>query len=375
MNVLLTIVVVCCFVVFLCWLIVFAGKFFEQSGVVELSINNSKKYSLKRGERLLSALAECGIYLPAACGGKGNCGRCKVRILSGAGPVTSLEKVVLNGDELADNQRLACQVKLRENMELIVDENLLTAKSFKARLIETKNVAYKIKTLRFKLEDNEKLSFKAGQYVQVSLELPWERVTRAYSISSSPSLEDEFTLDVQLVDGGIMSSKLHRSKIGEVLDFTGPYGDMAADGDIANNVILVAGGVGLAPMRSLVSFFIEKGCKNKIFLFYGVKSRKNLYCEDYYRTLEKQNGNFRYIPVLSEPLLEDGWTGRTGLVTEILEKELANNNDLADCTGENGRMSVEAYLCGPSAMLDAASFVLKEKGVSDEKIHCDPFSF
>ena len=366
MTVLISVMIVSGFVFLLCCIILLSGKLFEQSGEVELRINSSETFSMKRGQKLLSALSECGVHLPASCGGKGNCGRCKVKILSGGGPVTSIEKIVLNPDELAQNQRLACQVKLREKMDLKVDEKLLAVKLFKARVIEAKTVADKIRTLLFKLEDGQNLDFKAGQYVQVSLDLPWEKVVRAYSVSSSPNVKGEFSLDIQLIDGGIMSSRLHQIDVGATLEFTGPYGDMAIEDSLSDkDIVLVAGGVGLAPMRSIVSFLIEKGYKNRIWLFHGVRNGKNLYSADEFKVLAKEHKNFRYIPVLSEPLLEDGWTGDTGLVTESLQTELA----------KEGCLNAEAYLCGPLAMMETATSVLVKLGLTSDKIHSDPFNF
>ncbi len=365
MNLLLTLLIICGFVLLLCLAIILSGKLLGQSGEVEMNINGQKSFMAKRGEKLLTALSEGDIHLPAACGGKGNCGRCKIKILSGGGPVTSLERIVLTDDELNDSQRLACQVKLREPVKAEVPEELLNAISFKAKLIDIKEVAYKIKTLRFKLEENKKLDFKAGQYVQVCCELPWEKAIRAYSLSSSPKTDDEFSLDVQLVEGGIVSTWLHGCQAGSILDFTGPYGDMYVKD--SSSVLLIAGGVGLAPMRSIVSYLIETGYEGKITLFHGVRSKRNLYCEDDYKKLSKKYKNFEYIPVLSEPALEDGWTGSTGLVTTTVGEWLKENTQT--------QIGMQAYLCGPSKMMEAATSILVMNGVAPENIHSDPFSF
>ena len=365
MNLLLTLLIVCGFVLLLCLAIILSGKLLGQSGEVEISINSQKNFLAKRGEKLLTALSTGDIHLPAACGGKGNCGRCKIKIISGGGPVTSLERIVLTEEELNNSQRLACQVKLREPIKAEVSEELLKAVSFKAKLIEIKEVAYKIKTLRFKLEENKKLEFKAGQYVQICRELPWEKTIRAYSISSSPKTVDEFSLDVQLVEGGIMSTWLHGCQIGSILDFTGPYGDMYVKD--SSSVLLIAGGVGLAPMRSIVSYLIEAGYEGKITLFHGVRSKRNLYCEDEYKKLSKKYKNFEYIPVLSEPALEDGWTGSTGLVTTTVGEWLKENTQT--------QIGMQAYLCGPSKMMEAATSILVMNGVAPENIYSDPFSF
>ncbi|MBR4330569.1 MAG: 2Fe-2S iron-sulfur cluster binding domain-containing protein [Candidatus Riflebacteria bacterium] len=366
-----SILAICLFVLILCGFIVITGKLLGYSGKIDVSINQQTEFKAKRGLKLLEVLAENNVYLPAACGGKGNCGRCKIKVVTGGGYLTSLEKLCLSDKEQSDGFRLACQIKTRENIRINLPESMLLAHSFKAELIKIENPAFKIKTLHFKLEEGEKLEFKAGQYVQITRSLPWENVIRAYSISSSPDLKNEFSLDVQLIEGGIMSSYLHGLEIGAKLEFCGPFGDMSVDAEneeIKNKtLILVAGGVGLAPMRSIVSSLINSGFKGNLVLLHGVRSRKNLYCEDEYKNLMKKHSEFEYIPVLAEPLLEDGWVEKTGLVTEVLDEWLSSNKE--------GLATAEAYLCGPSRMMEAASKLLINKGIAAEHIHSDPFSF
>ncbi len=371
MTLIYTLLVICGFILLLCGFIVLTGKILGQSGEIDVSVNQNKEFKAKRGLKLLEVLADNKIYLPAACGGKGNCGRCKIKVISGGGYMTSLEKLYLNDKEQVEGYRLACQIKTRENISVNLPESMLLAHSFNAELVKIDNPAFRIKTLHFKLKNGEKLDFKAGQYVQITRKLPWENVIRAYSFSSSPDMKDEFSLDVQLIEGGLMSSYLHGLEIGSELEFCGPFGDMCVDASKAKEdnktLILVAGGVGLAPMRSIISCLMNNGFKGKLVLLQGVRSRKNLYCEDEYRNLMKKHSEFEYIPVLAEPSLEDGWVGETGLVTEVLNKWL----DLEKLAPS----SIEAFLCGPSAMMEAASKLLIDKGIAAEHIHSDPFSF
>lgn len=359
------------FVLLLCVFIVFSGKILGQSGDVNISINNKKEIVAKKGEKLLSVLAENEIFLPAACGGKGNCGKCKIKITFGVSCATALESLILKESELEEGFRLACQVKTRENIGLEIPNELLLAHNFKARLVSSRNIAYKIKELHFKIESEEEINFKAGQYVQITKELPWEKAIRAYSISSSPDLRKEFTLDVQLIEGGLMSSFLHELPVDSIVSFTGPFGDMLVDLKESDNddkyYVLIAGGVGLAPMRSIVDYLEKKKNIGKIVLFHGVRSKKNLYYENKYKDLARNNNSFHYIPVLSEPALEDGWTGETGLVTNSVDKWFKNQKIALN--------RVEAYLCGPSAMMESATKILIELGVDSQNIHSDPFSF
>ena len=368
MLLLYSIISICILIFLLCSIIVLSEKLLGFSGEVEVNVNSEKSFKAKKGVKLLPALAENNIYLPAACGSKGNCGRCRLKVISGGGYPTALEKIALSEKELEEGLRLACQVKLRENINLDIPKELLNARNFNAKLIEIKDLAFKIKGLRFKLEDGEKLNFEAGQYIQITRELPRENAVRAYSISSSPNIKDEFTLDVQLIEGGLMSSYLHSLKINTIISFCGSFGDMYVNSENKfDNILLVAGGVGLAPMRSIISYLIDNSSKSKIILFHGVRSKKNLYCENEYKKLQKDYSNFEYYPVLSEPALEDGWIGKTGLVTQALEEYL-NEKKLFN-------ESLQAYLCGPSKMMEATTKLLIEKGVESNRIHSDPFSF
>ena len=368
MLLLYSIISVVVLVILLCFIILLLEKILGFSGEVEVSVNSEKTFKAKRGLKLLPVLAENNIYLPAACGSKGNCGRCRLKVISGGGYPTALEKISLSEKDIKEGLRLACQVKIRENIILDIPKELLNARSFIAKLIEIKDLAYKIKGLRFKLEDGEKLNFEAGQYIQITKELPRERAVRAYSISSSPNIKDEFTLDIQLVDGGLMSSYLHSLKLDTIVSFCGSFGDMYVNSENKSDCyLLVAGGVGLAPMRSIISYLIENSSKSKIILFHGVRSKKYLYLENEYKKLQKDNSNFEYYPVLSEPALEDGWIGKTGLVTQALEEYLNEKNIISD--------SLQAYLCGPSKMMEVTTKLLLEKGIESSKIHSDPFSF
>ena len=369
MTFLYTVIAILIFITLLCLFIILSEKILGQSGEIEVCINSDTKFKANRGLKLLSVLAENKIYLPAACGGKGNCGKCKLNVLSGGGAITSLEKVALSEEEINKGFRLACQVKLRENINLDIPKSILNARSFKAKLIKKDNLAYKIKELRFKIENEEKLNFKAGQYIQINKELPRENVIRAYSLSSSPDDTDEFSLDVQLVEGGIVSPYLHSLEIGSVIDFCGPFVDMFFDikANKAKTIVLVAGGVGLAPMRSIVSNLSNKQFEGNMVLFHGVRSKKHLYSEKEYKKLQKELDNFEYHPVLSEPALEDGWIGETGLVTHSLEKWLIEN--------ESSVNNIEVYLCGPSKMMEASEKLLISKGVEAASIHSDPFSY
>lgn len=370
MNILIGVSVVCIFVLLLCIFIDISNRLLEEKGEANVCINNEKSFRIKKGEKLLSALSKNGVYLPAACGGKGNCGKCKIKILSGKSILNSLEKAILTKEDQLDNFHLACQLKLREDLNISIPKDYLLIGCYKARLVETESLAYQIKKLEFVIENEEKLEFKAGQYIQILKKNLGEDTIRAYSISSSPVSNQKFTLDVQLVENGIMSNYLHNLNKDEIIEFCGPFGDMYIDEGMIKEsdkkfILLIAGGVGLAPIRAISKYLLDIGFVGKIALFHGARSKKYLYNQDEFINLSKENSSFEYVPVLAEPALEDGWTGKTGLVTAILDEWV--NNRTIDLS------NVEAYICGPSLMIESTKESLEKLGIDSNNIHYDPF--
>jgi len=226
-------------------------------------------------------------------------------------------------------------------------------------------VAEDIKTLEFSIEGDDELNFSPGQYVQVYYQMPWEKVMRAYSISSPASAKKTFSLDIQRVSGGIVSSYLHQLQPGDTIEVSGPFGDMFLHDDhIKSPIILVAGGVGLAPLRSMVEKLSKIGFPQPVWLFHGARSRKNLYCEEYFRELARQHAAFSYLPALSNPMLEEGWVGSRGMIHELLEKHEIEPVSAAT-----------AFVCGPGPMMQAVEKVLVAKGLPSDRILTDPFDF
>ncbi len=364
MQTLLVLFLVNVFVLLLCALVAISGQLLRQTGEVKLLINKNDERKASCGQSLLSALAEADIFLPAACGGKGTCGRCEVKVVAGGSAVTPLETLLLSPQQLQAMARLACQVKLRQNIEVELPQKMLSAKLFRARLKSAIMVAEDIKTLQFTIDDDE-LNFKPGQYIQVFYLMTWERILRAYSLSSPASSKKEFSLDVQRISGGLVSNYLYQLQPGSEIEVSGPFGDMLlCDEHLETPVILVAGGVGLAPLRSILEKLRELSFPQPVWLFHGVRSRKNLYCEEYFRELARNHSAFQYLPALSNPMLEEGWVGSRGMIHELLERQqLARPAESV------------AFVCGPSPMMQAVTKVLVAKGLASDRILTDPFDF
>jgi len=337
-----------------------ADKYIVDYGECKIIINKEKELVIDGGNSLLSYLIDNKIYMPSACGGKGTCGYCKLKVLEGGGPVLPTETPYLSKQDIQLSVRLACQVKVKNDIELAIPDDLLAAQQFKATIETIEDLTHDTKRFVFKLEEPNEIKFKPGQYVQFCI--PGTTEFRAYSIASPPSITDKVELMVRLVPGGLCSTYMHELlEEGEDAHLTGPYGEFFLQEDSEKDIIGVAGGCGMAPIKSIVNHLLEKGSKRKITYFFGARGKRDLFYTEELRVFEKEYPNFKYIPALSESSSEDNWTGEVGLITEVMQKHLKHDKNQ------------EAYLCGPPPMIDAANGVLTSKGVNINEIYYDKF--
>lgn len=342
-------------------------------GEVTIDINKGKKSLVaKGGDTFLSTLGEQHIFLPSACGGKGTCGACKLRVTSDIGPVFPTETPYLTKQELAESQRLACQIKLKKDTHIEIPEALFNIKQYEATVVSIKDLTYDIKEVYMALPEGETISFQAGQYCQ--LEVPAygkikQATFRAYSMSSAPDDSNHVEFLVRLVPDGIVTTYVHTLlKEGQQLKVTGPFGDFHLQ-DTGSTMICVAGGSGMAPFKSIVNHMIAQNNMDSrdIWYFFGARTTRDIFYLDWLNDLAKQHPRFHFIPALSDPEEGDGWKGETGLITEVL------NHYLADIIPKE--LPKEGYLCGSPGMLDACMDVMKKKHSMDEsKIYFDKFA-
>jgi Na+-transporting NADH:ubiquinone oxidoreductase subunit F len=366
MEILSAVVGVTVIAVGLACIIVMAEKYLNNYGECILDINEEEK-SLKvtGGGMLLSTLAENKIFIPSACGGKATCGLCKLEVKDGAGPLLPTEEPYLSADELKKGVRLCCQVKVKKDMKLFIPEELFNIKEFKTVVEKIEDLTHDIKGVRFKLMDPDFIKFKAGQYVQIHTK-PYgkvkEKVFRAYSIASNPSDSGHLEMIVRLVPGGIATSYVHNHLLeGQEVTLSGPYGDFYLRGN-CEELVFVAGGSGLAPIRSLVLDILERQIQKRMTFFFGAVSAKDLYYLEEFREIERQHSHFKFVPALSKPEPQDNWTGETGLITEVLDRMIPD------------AVRKESYLCGSPGMINACIKVLENKGFHEETIFYDKFS-
>ncbi|SCG84585.1 Na+-transporting NADH:ubiquinone oxidoreductase subunit F [Proteiniborus sp. DW1] len=349
----------------LAFLLTLADRTINNYGEVKITINDEKEYIVEGGSSLLSSLMEQQIFIPSACGGKGTCGYCKVKVLEGGGTVLPTETPFLTDDELKSHVRLSCQCKVKQELKIQIPEELFNVKEYEATVESIEDMTSVIKKLRIRLKEGEEINFKPGQYIQ--LKAPKydgndEEVYRAYSIASPPSEKNYIDLIIGYVPNGIVTTYVHQFlKEGDTVYFNGPYGDFCYQDNNDREIIMVAVGTGMAPILSILYHLKENNIKRKATFYFGAKTPDDLFLLDEMKNFEETLFDFKFIPTLSRVTEEHNWFGEKGRVNNALEKYVED--------GENK----EAYLCGNPPMIDTVVNVLKKIGIPEELIFFDKF--
>jgi Na+-transporting NADH:ubiquinone oxidoreductase subunit F len=389
-------------VIALVFLIIGAKSKLVASGDVEILINHEKKLHVPVGSKLLSVLADNQLFVSSACGGGGTCGQCKVKVHSGGGDILPTELSHITKREAAHGERLACQVSVKQNMDIEVEDSVFGVKKWECTVKSNDNVATFIKELVLELPEGEAINYRAGGYIQI--ECPphvskytdmdvadeyrpdwdkfnlWRYVSdvkeptlRAYSMASYPE-EKEIMLNVRIAtpppgtDGiapGIMSSFIFNLKPGDKVFVSGPYGEFFAKETDAE-MVFIGGGAGMAPMRSHIFDQLRRlKSKRKMTFWYGARSKREMFYVEDFDMLAKENDNFEWHVALSDALPEDNWKGYTGFIHNVLFEEfLKNHPNPEDC---------EYYMCGPPIMNSSVINMLLANGVDPENIMLDDF--
>lgn len=349
---------------FLALIMVIADATIANYGEVNITINGEKELTVPGGSTLLAALGAEQIFIPSACGGRGSCGLCKVKVNSGIDQYLPTELPWISDEEKEQNIRLSCQVKVKNDFDIEIPEELFNVKQFNARVDEIVDLTHDIKQVTLKLIEPAEINFTPGQFIQLQIpeyELTSEPIYRAYSISSPASASDRVELEIRYVPEGIATTYVHQYlKEGDEIIFNGPYGDFYLR-DTERDIFFIAGGSGMAPIKSILLDMAEKGITRNAHYFFGARSKKDLFLVDKMHEIEEKLPNFTFVPALSDPQPEDNWDGETGLITDVLDRYLD--------TGE----SKEGYLCGSPGMIDAAVKVLTDNGIPEDLIYFDKF--
>lgn len=403
LEILLGIIIFTGIVIALVFGIIGAKSKLVAEGDVEILINHEKKIHVPVGSKLLAALANNGLFVSSACGGGGTCGQCKVKIHSGGGEILPTELGHITKREAAQGERLSCQVSVKHNMDIEVEDEVFGIKKWECTVKSNHNVATFIKELVLELPKGETINYRAGGFIQI--ECPphvakfsdfdvekeyredwdkfnlWRYVStvkeptlRAYSMASYPE-EKEIMLNVRIatpppradesVPPGIMSSYIFDLKPGDKCIISGPYGEFFAK-DTNAEMIFVGGGAGMAPMRSHIFDQLRRlKSKRKMTFWYGARSKREMFYVEDFDMLAKENPNFTWHVGLSDALPEDKWKGYTGFIHNVLyENYLKNHPAPEDC---------EYYLCGPPMMNTSVIKMLLDNGVEPENIMLDDF--
>ncbi len=357
----------CALTTLLAGLLLIAERRLINYGTCTIDINDGgRQLAIKGGQTLLASLKSDGIFVPSACGGRGTCAYCKLTVTEGGGPVLATEEPLLTPEEIADDVRISCQVKVRNDLKIIIPAELFAIREYLGVVERITDLTYDIKELHIRLTDPDTLDFTAGHYIQ--LEAPAykgnpEPVYRAYSMSNPPSSNGFVETIVRRVPGGICTTWVFEHlKEGDEVTLNGPYGEFSLS-DTDRDMIWIAGGSGMSPFWSMIRHMIEAGIERKTTYFFGAVAKRDLFLVDELAELADEHPWFEFIPALSAPADGDEWTGETGLITEVVARHIPD-----------GQGELEAYLCGSAGMIDAACKVLLTKGLSEDRIFFDKFN-
>lgn len=348
-------------VVLILIVLVVIKRYIAVYGDNEVIVNLEGPIRVHGGQTITGALAEKKIFLPSACGGKGTCGFCSVKVLDGRTDASAIEEAVIPYKQIAEGMRLACQTRIRRNLSIQVPEDYLSVKEYRGRVTAVEVLTHDIKRFDIDLVEPKTITFKSGQYVVVE---PVPGETRAYSIASIRKVHDRISLEVKKVPNGLCSTYLHALRAGEQLSFFGPYGDFYLR-DTGRKVICVAGGVGLAPMKSIIDEALTEQFGRKVELYYGARTIDDMYDYERYINLTKDYESFKFYPALSdvEEIIThpSGFVFDSGFISSEISKRLTDGED------------AEAYLCGPPIMIDTSIDALRKKGIPESAIYFDKF--
>ncbi len=346
-------------------ILVLSEHYLANYGPCKITVNDERELTMDGGGSLLSVLTGEKLFIPSACGGRGTCGLCKLKVLEGAGPLLPTEEPYLDEDEKTSNIRLGCQVKVRNDLKIEIPKELLAIREYTCKCTDIQDLTRDMKQFRFELIEPKTMDYIPGQYIQLLTPVydkNSEEVYRAYSIASDPAEKNIIELIIRLVPGGICTTYCFEYlKVGDEMKMNGPYGDFRLS-ETEAPIIFIAGGSGMAPIKCMLHEMKNTGNKRKTTYFFGANIVKELCLGDLMDQFESELADFTYIPVVAAPEEDESWAGERGLVTHAVERNL---KDASEC---------EAYLCGSPGMIDATIEVLNKMGVTEDRIFYDKFA-
>ncbi|MEH7113348.1 2Fe-2S iron-sulfur cluster binding domain-containing protein [Neobacillus niacini] len=325
---------------------------------------------VEEGETVLEAAFRQGVALMHGCK-EGQCSTCKSLLLDGDIEMERYSTFALPDHEKEDGYVLLCKTLCYSDISvelLQFDEDALKLsipiKTFQTSIESIESVTHDIRKLTLKLEEPSKIIFHAGQFVDIYP--PGGTFYRSYSMGNTPSESNKLEFMIKIFEGGKFSTLLEEEfKTGDQLEVRGPFGNCIRREDSEGDIILIGGGSGMAPLWSILNDMVQKDVKRNVTFFYGARSKRDLFYLDKFAEIEKQLDGFRFIPALSEPSKDDNWVGETGFITEVIDRYLKSSTISSK--------DLDAFLCGPAPMIDAAISVLRDNGVTTDRISFDKF--
>ena len=409
MNVIIiSVVVFLSITLLLVFVLLWAKAKLVPSGNVKLNVNDEMNADVPIGGTLLNTLQGQNIFLSSACGGSGSCGQCRCRVVEGGGEILPTETGFFSRKEQKEHWRLACQTKVKEDMKVLVPEEVFGVKEWECEVISNRNVSTFIKEFVVKLPEGEVMNFKSGSYAQIKIPKydikysdyvieeqfrdDWDRfkmwdltckndteTVRAYSMANYPAEGNIITLNVRIatppmdratgtwmnVSPGISSSYIFSLKPGDKVTMSGPYGDFHIQ-ETENEMLYIGGGAGMAPLRAqILHLFNTVKTGRKVSYWYGARSKKEIFYEEDFREIERNVPNFKFHIALSDPQPEDNWDGYVGFIHQVILDNYLSKHEAPE--------DIEYYMCGPGPMANAVKVMLDNLGVERSSLYFDDF--
>lgn len=409
MNVIIiSVVVFLSITLLLVFVLLWAKAKLVPSGNVKLNVNDEMNADVPIGGTLLNTLQGQNIFLSSACGGSGSCGQCRCRVVEGGGEILPTETGFFSRKEQKEHWRLACQTKVKEDMKVLVPEEVFGVKEWECEVISNRNVSTFIKEFVVKLPEGGVMNFKSGSYAQIKIPKydikysdyvieeqfrdDWDRfkmwdltckndteTVRAYSMANYPAEGNIITLNVRIatppmdratgtwmnVSPGISSSYIFSLKPGDKVTMSGPYGDFHIQ-ETENEMLYIGGGAGMAPLRAqILHLFNTVKTGRKVSYWYGARSKKEIFYEEDFREIERNFPNFKFHIALSDPQPEDNWDGYVGFIHQVILDNYLSKHEAPE--------DIEYYMCGPGPMANAVKVMLDNLGVERSSLYFDDF--
>jgi CDP-4-dehydro-6-deoxyglucose reductase len=324
-------------------------------------------FSVERDEPILQAAIRQGIGLPYGCK-DGACGSCKCRMLEGRVIHGAHQQKALSAEEEAAGLVLTCQAAPQTDIVLeartVPGAGEFAPRKLPCRVISIDKPARDVAILKLQLPANDTFQYRAGQFVEFILR---DGSRRSYSMANAPhTLGDKPAIELHLrhLPGGKFTDHVFGAmKEKDILRVEGPFGSFFLREDSDKPMVLLASGTGFAPIKAIIEHLVHTKSQRKAVLYWGCRSRADLYMHEWAEAAVKEHGHLRYVPVLSEARPEDGWTGRTGLVHQAVMQDLPN------------LMEYQVYACGVPIMVESArhDFVVR-CGLPDDEFYADSFT-